>query len=295
MKDDGLYGSILKCAKHHAIVDIRRGIGRPHNLKSGVIYVVCSQDCSSVEICINSIWDKVWLCGSRDLYTELENSDSANSDDFEEMISYFDEEFENNSESLFQLLINYMKNYKAKRPLTYHGNSTRAQKRRKASTKENINKNGQTLDQFFILKKDSSKEMTQNNDSQNIEIKLDESFDIAKSYNLRLKALQHYFQLLKRNHKKFEAANLVSKILNKGPWFSKCIRSWGKSFIEYGDISYKKRGKHLRGSIIDEDVQIKISSFLRKEKFNVTVNNFKEFIAKDIFPSIGVENETAIR
>ncbi|CAJ0762209.1 1506_t:CDS:1, partial [Entrophospora sp. SA101] len=71
MKDDGLYGSILKCAKHHAIMDIRSGIGRLHNLKSGVIYVVCSQDFSSVEICINSIWDKVWLCGSRDLYTEL--------------------------------------------------------------------------------------------------------------------------------------------------------------------------------------------------------------------------------
>ncbi|CAJ0823557.1 5110_t:CDS:2 [Entrophospora sp. SA101] len=136
--------------------------------------------------------------------------DSANSDDFEEMISYFDEEFENNSESLFQLLINNMKNYKAKRPLTYHGNSTRTQKRRKASTKENINKNGQTLDQFFILEKNSSKEMTQDNDSQNIEIKLDESFDIAKSYNLRLKALQYYFQLLKRNHKKFEAANLAN-------------------------------------------------------------------------------------
>ncbi|CAJ0824868.1 6795_t:CDS:2 [Entrophospora sp. SA101] len=95
--------------------------------------------------------------------------DSANSDDFEEMISYFDEEFENNSESLFQLLINNMKNYKAKRPLTYHGNSTITQKRRKASTKENINKNGQTLDQFFILEKTSSKEMTQDNDSQSSE------------------------------------------------------------------------------------------------------------------------------
>ncbi|CAJ0912887.1 12550_t:CDS:2, partial [Entrophospora sp. SA101] len=95
--------------------------------------------------------------------------DSANSDGIEEMISYFDEEFENNSESLFQLLINNMKNYKAKRPLTYHGNSTRTQKRRKASTKENINKNGQTLDQFFILEKNSSKEMTQDNDSQSPE------------------------------------------------------------------------------------------------------------------------------
>ncbi|CAJ0752462.1 5094_t:CDS:2 [Entrophospora sp. SA101] len=40
MKDDGLYGSILKCVKRHAIVDIRSGIGRPHNLKSGVIYVL---------------------------------------------------------------------------------------------------------------------------------------------------------------------------------------------------------------------------------------------------------------
>jgi hypothetical protein len=131
---------------------------------------------------------------------------------------------------------------------------------------------------------------------KDIELKLNQSSDTVKSYKLRLKALQYYFQLLKRNYKKIEAANSVSEILNKGPWFSKCIRSWGKSFIEYGDISYKKRGEHLRGSIIDdEDVQIKISSFLRKEKFNVTVNNFKEFIAKNVFPSIGVENETAIR
>ena len=71
MKEDGLYGSILKCAKHHAIVDIRSGVGRPCNLKSGVIYVVCSQDFSSMEICINSSWDKVQLCGSGDLYTKL--------------------------------------------------------------------------------------------------------------------------------------------------------------------------------------------------------------------------------
>ncbi|CAJ0625668.1 12874_t:CDS:2, partial [Entrophospora sp. SA101] len=114
--------------------------------------------------------------------------DSANSDDFEEMISYFDEEFENNSESLFQLLINNMKNYKAKRPLTYHGNSTRTQKRRKHQQKK-------------------------------ISIKV------------------------------------VKLLIN---------------FL------------------------YEISSFLREEKFNVTVNNFKEFIAKDVFPSIGVENETAI-
>ena len=141
------------------------------------------------------------------------------------MISYFDEEFENNSESLFQLLINNMKNYKAKRPLAYHGNSTRTQKRRKVSTKENINKNGQTLDQFFILEKNSSEEMTQDNDPpssetvnneleivdnfqkinydyllKDIEIKLDESFDIAKSYDLRLKNLKQQIQEVGESH-----------------------------------------------------------------------------------------------
>ena len=62
-----------------------------------------------------------------------------------------------------------MSNYKAKRPLTYYWNSKSTQKRRKASAKENINKNGQTLDKFFILEKHSHKEMSQNNDSQSSE------------------------------------------------------------------------------------------------------------------------------
>ena len=73
------------------------------------------------------------------------------------MFLYFDEELENNSESLFQLLTNNMKNYKDKRPLTYHGNSKSTQKRRKALAKGNTNQNGQTLDWFFILEKNSSK------------------------------------------------------------------------------------------------------------------------------------------
>ncbi|CAJ0825565.1 6059_t:CDS:2, partial [Entrophospora sp. SA101] len=79
-----------------------------------------------------------------------ETYDSANSDDFEEMISYFDEEFENNSESLFQLLINNMKNYKAKKKtfnLSWKFNKNTKKKK----------------------EKNSSKEMTQDNDSQSSE------------------------------------------------------------------------------------------------------------------------------
>ncbi|CAJ0914460.1 8453_t:CDS:10 [Entrophospora sp. SA101] len=225
--------------------------------------------------------------GDVDIQCKMDNSDSANSEeDFEEMYPYFDEELENNSESLFQLLNDNMKIYKDKRLLlTYHGNLKSTQKRRKASTKENINKN----------EKNSHEEMTQNNDSQSSET-VNNELGIVDNFQKKLSI--NYDDLIKDieiNHLMLQkAADLVSEILNKGPWFSKCI-SWGKSFIKYGDVSYKKRGENLRGCIIDdEDVQVKILSFLRKEKFNVSVN-FKEFIAKDIFPIIGVENEMTIR
>jgi hypothetical protein len=66
------------------------------------------------------------------------------------MFPYFDEELENNSESLFQLLINNMKNYKAKRPLTYHGNSIKTQKRRKALTNESSVKMAKLLINFLF-------------------------------------------------------------------------------------------------------------------------------------------------
>lgn len=218
---------------------------------------------------------------------------------------------------------NYQENVKSnKRPLTYHGNSIRSQQRRRKLAKEDIEKNGQTLDQFF-LKKDSEEEMSQtnniessemtNNELENIyslqkneqyyddlindiERILNESSKIANGYKLRLKALQYYFQLLKRDYKKINAANSVADFLNKGPWFAKCIRNWAKSFIESGDISYKKRGENLRGSIIDdEDIQIKILSFLRKEKFNITISKFVEFVSNELFPGIGIENEITIR
>ncbi|CAJ0836482.1 900_t:CDS:2 [Entrophospora sp. SA101] len=73
---------------------------------------------------------------------ERDNSDSVNFEDFEEMYPYFDEKPENNSESLFQLLTDNMKNYKVKRPLAYNENSKSIQK---TSAKENI----QTLDIFL--------------------------------------------------------------------------------------------------------------------------------------------------
>ena len=92
----------------------------------------------------------------------------------------------------------------------------------------------------FFLKKDSEEGMIQlnniessettNNELENIyslqkndqyydnlisdiEGILDESSNIANGYKLRLKALQYYFQLLKRDYKKINAANSVADFL----------------------------------------------------------------------------------
>ncbi|CAJ0644099.1 7437_t:CDS:2 [Entrophospora sp. SA101] len=98
----------------------------------------------------NNFYDwKHWRCGAESCGTRAvlkiqfgDNSDSVNFEDFEEMYPYFDEKPENNSESLFQLLTDNMKNYKVKRPLAYNENSKSIQK---TSAKENI----QTLDIFL--------------------------------------------------------------------------------------------------------------------------------------------------
>ena len=51
----------------------------------------------------------------------------------------------------------------------------------------------------------------------------------------------------------------------------------------------------MLGKLDIQDIQIKISSYLRKEKFNVTVEKFRQFITNDVFPSIGIENQEGIR
>ncbi len=87
---------------------------------------------------------------------------------------------------------NYQENVKSnKRPLTYHGNSIRSQQRRKKLAKENIEKNGQTLDQFF-LKKDSEEGMIQLN---NIESSETTNNELENIYSLQ-KNEQYYDNLI---------------------------------------------------------------------------------------------------
>ncbi|CAG8634120.1 13119_t:CDS:1, partial [Funneliformis caledonium] len=114
-----------------------------------------------------------------------------------------------------------------------------------------------------------------------------ESEHLTLGYKLRLIAVQHYLQLLNKRHVKLEASQIVADLLNQGIWFARCVRSWTKSFIEYGDVSNSNREKYLRKSIIDnEDVQLKVTSYLQQHKFDITIHSFCDYIANEILPSI---------
>ncbi|GES93696.1 hypothetical protein RCL_jg27178.t1 [Rhizophagus clarus] len=53
---------------------------------------------------------------------------------------------------------------------------------------------------------------------------------------------------------------------------------------------------HLKGSSIldDEDIQLKVASYLRQHKFDITVDSFLDFISEEILPSVGIENKITI-
>jgi hypothetical protein len=124
-----------------------------------------------------------------------------------------------------------------------------------------------------------------------------ENNHLTPGYKLRLIAVQHYLQLLNKGHAKLEASQIVADLLNKGIWFARCVRSWAKEYIEYGDVPHSNRGKHLRESSIldDEDVQLKVASYLQQHKFDTTVHSFCDYIANEVLPSVGIEKRTKIR
>jgi hypothetical protein len=64
---------------------------------------------------------------------------------------------------------------------------------------------------------------------------------LTLEYKMWLKAVQYYFQLLRKGHAKLKANQIVAKLLNHGIWFARCVRSWTKAFKNYGDISKDNR------------------------------------------------------
>lgn len=233
-------------------------------------------------------------------YLEIEINE-----DFE----WFDNEIEKNAESLYDVLSNNIENVKSSssssssnRPLVYLGNSRTTKYRKKIEAKKDAEKNGQTLDSFFSFNNTVDDEVNHEKESYSnlainqIELKLSAE-NLSPGYRVRLKAVQKYLSLRNKGYAKIEASEIVSDLMEKGKWFSRCIRSWSKSFLEYGDVPKSRRGQHLIGSSIldDEDVRSKISSYLRINKFNITNSKFCDYVSDEILPMIGIENKISIR
>ncbi|PKK56901.1 hypothetical protein RhiirC2_799081, partial [Rhizophagus irregularis] len=225
----------------------------------------------------------------------------------DEEIERVDNQIENEAEQFFSVLMKNMETLKfSKRPLVNLGNSRTTKYRRKIKALENQKKNGQTLIQLLSKEKSqetSDSEETQNNDEEinkknanksmkyvtfinQIETKLKtENQQLTSGHKMRLKAVQYYFQLLSKGHAKLKASQTVAELLNRGVWFARCVRSWAKAFKNYDYVP--KRSSILN----DKDVQLKISLYLQQHKFDVTVNNFRDFICKEILPSIANQQQ----
>jgi transposase len=93
-----------------------------------------------------------------------------------------------------------------------------------------------------------------------------------------------------------DASNIIAQSLNRGTWCARLIRTWGKQYLENGELTASKQGKHqkVRSIIYDEDVRLKISEYLRVNKFEVTIKKSKEFVTDEILPDLGIENKISI-
>ncbi|EXX61572.1 hypothetical protein RirG_169790 [Rhizophagus irregularis DAOM 197198w] len=171
-------------------------------------------------------------------FENLDDKKKYNSSDNEEGFEWEDGYF--NKKSLFQILVDNIKNLKpSKRLLTYHGNSDRTKRRKRKSIHEAIKANGQTLDKFFILNKNDDEREEGNGDDERegngddkkekgsdelnnqlldeyilkIENKLKTNKKITSGQKVQYKAVQYFFQLQKSGYCKLESAR---QLLNCG-------------------------------------------------------------------------------
>ena len=201
------------------------------------------------------------------------------------------------------------------RPLTYHGNSDRTKRRKKAAAKE-ASKGSTNITKYFI---NNSAPISLLNDQINIiaddlinleEIIEREGFNLAleelnaliKDKSLisqvknRLQLILQYINLRLAGHRCMEASQTIAVSIGKGKYQARLIRAWTQNFVIYRSIPTSMRGKHqkIKSLLGDEDIYQMITEYLRSVGCNVTVDKFKEYIEQEVFPSVGIEIKKSI-
>ncbi|CAH1770517.1 3590_t:CDS:2, partial [Entrophospora sp. SA101] len=117
-----------------------------------------------------------------------------------------------------------------------------------------------------------------------------------KELDPRLQYTAQYLRLVNSGYKKMDASNIIAQSLNRGTWCARLIRTWGKQYSKNGELIASKKGKHqkVKSIIYDEDIRLKISEYLRVNKFEVTIKKFQQFVTDEILLDLGIENKISI-
>jgi hypothetical protein len=246
-----------------------------------------------------------------DLSDNFEEDGIWNDDDLEETVDKI-------TPSVFDIMCQNSKDpviFNNARPLTYHGNSDRTKRRKKAAAKE-ASKGSANISKYFI---NNSAPVSLLNDQINIiaddlinleeiieregfNLALEELNELIKDKSLisqvknRLQLILQYINLRLAGHRCMEASQTIAVSIGKGKYQARLIRTWTQNFVIYRSIPTSMRGKHqkIKSLLGDEDIYQMITEYLRSVGCDVTVEKFKEYIEQEVFPSVGIENKKSI-
>ena len=102
---------------------------------------------------------------------------------------------------------------------------------------------------------------------------------------------QFLYLIQDQEFSKLSASNLLAHSVNRGPWHARVIRSWAKQWSKKGEIITSRRGRHpkIKSLLLDEDFKLRITQYLRGNKFTVTIQQFIKFIENEAIPSLGIK------
>src|SRR2546423_7783266 len=132
----------------------------------------------------------------------------------------------------------------------------------------------------------------------------DNSFTLAsldallkKNSDVRLQIMSQFLHLIQdQGFSKLSASNLLACSVNRGPWHARVIRSWAKQWSKKGKIITSRHGRHpkIKSLLLDEDFKLRVTQYLRGNKFTMTIQQFIKFIEDEAIPSLGIETRKTI-
>jgi len=187
--------------------------------------------------------------------------------------------------SVFDIMYQNAKNptvFNSTRPLTYHENSDRTQRRKKAAVKiasegstnmskylSNSTSTSLLNDQINIIAEDliNLKEIIE---KEGFNLALEELNTLIKDKSLLsqvknwLQLILQYINLRLAGYKCMEASQTIAISIGKGKYQARLIRTWTQNFVIYRSILTSMHGKHqkIKSLLGDENIYQMITEYL---------------------------------